>query len=95
MPRVSALYIVKNEEEYLPFSIQSIHGAVDEIVIVDNGSTDRTPGIARSFPKVKLLISDAERTPTPRCGTFRTGRDGSAPAPARTSRRCGTWASPT
>lgn len=59
MPRVSALYIVKNEEEYLPFSIQSIHGAVDEIVVVDNGSTDRTPRLARSFPKVKLLTSDA------------------------------------
>lgn len=59
-PTVSATYVVKNEEEYLPFSIRSIHDAVDEIVVVDNGSTDRTVEIAASFPKVRLLRSDAQ-----------------------------------
>ncbi len=59
-PRVSALYIVKNEEEYLPFSIRAIHEAVDEVIVVDNGSTDRTPDIARGFPKVRLHHSHAE-----------------------------------
>lgn len=60
MPLVSAVYVVKNEEEYLPFSLKAIHDAVDEIVVVDNGSSDRTPHIARGFPKAKLLISHAE-----------------------------------
>ncbi len=60
MPRVSALYIVRNEEEYFPFSVRAIHDAVDEIVVVDNGSTDRTPAIARGIPKVRLLSSPAE-----------------------------------
>lgn len=60
MPRVSAVYVVKNEEEYFPFSVQSIYNAVNEIVVVDNGSTDRTPHVARGFPKVKLLSSTDE-----------------------------------
>lgn len=59
-PTVSANYIVKNEEEYLPFSIRSIYDAVDEIIVVDNGSTDRTVEIAAGFPKVRLLHSDVQ-----------------------------------
>jgi len=59
MPTVSASYMVKNEAEYLPFSIRSIYDAVDEIIVVDNGSTDNSDKIARQFDKVKLYYSDA------------------------------------
>ncbi len=59
MPTVSASYMVKNEGEYLPFSIRSIYDAVDEIIVVDNGSTDDTVKIARQFDKVRLYSSDA------------------------------------
>jgi glycosyltransferase involved in cell wall biosynthesis len=41
--------IVKNEEEYLPRCLASIKEIVDEIIIVDTGSTDRTVDIAKSF----------------------------------------------
>ncbi|MGE5577906.1 MAG: glycosyltransferase [Syntrophothermus sp.] len=41
--------IVKNEEEFLPRCLRSAQGVVDQIVIVDTGSTDRTVEIARSF----------------------------------------------
>ena len=41
--------IVKDEEEMLPKSLAAIAPAVDEIVIVDTGSTDRTIEIAKSF----------------------------------------------
>ena len=41
--------IVKNEEELLPQSLESIKEIVDEIIIVDTGSTDRTVGIAESY----------------------------------------------
>jgi glycosyltransferase involved in cell wall biosynthesis len=46
---VSACLIVKNEEEDLPRVLASIRDLVDEIVVVDTGSTDRTVEIARSF----------------------------------------------
>jgi tetratricopeptide (TPR) repeat protein len=46
---LSLCMIVKDEEEMLPRSLAAVAPAVDEIVIVDTGSTDRTVEIARSF----------------------------------------------
>ncbi|MBE7444559.1 MAG: glycosyltransferase [Planctomycetia bacterium] len=48
-PTLSACMIVKNEEKFLAQCLQSIRSAVDEIIIVDTGSTDRTVDIAQSF----------------------------------------------
>ncbi len=48
-PTISACLIVKNEEKFLPHCLESIKNAVDEIIIVDTGSTDRTVEIAESF----------------------------------------------
>lgn len=50
---ISAMVRIKNEEEFLAPSILSIAHLVDEIVIVDNGSTDRTPQIIKEL-KAKL-----------------------------------------
>lgn len=55
-PTVSAMYIVKNEEEFLPFSIRSIYNVVDEIIVVDGCSTDRTVEIAKSFDKTRTVL---------------------------------------
>ena len=41
--------IVKNEEKYLPQCLNSIKDIVDEIIIVDTGSIDKTVEIAESF----------------------------------------------
>ena len=41
--------IVKNEEASLPQVLSSVKGIVDEMVILDTGSTDRTVEIAREF----------------------------------------------
>ncbi|MGE5544095.1 MAG: glycosyltransferase [Bacillota bacterium] len=48
-PKLSLCMIVKNEEEYLPRCLNSVRDVVDQMVIVDTGSTDRTVEIARSF----------------------------------------------
>lgn len=47
-PRISACLIVKNEEAFLRGCLESLAGAVDEIVVVDTGSTDRTVQIAEA-----------------------------------------------
>jgi len=46
-PTVSLLMIVKNEEDILPECLRAMKPLMDEIVILDTGSTDRTPEIAR------------------------------------------------
>jgi tetratricopeptide (TPR) repeat protein len=46
---LSRCMIVKDEEEMLPRCLAAVASAVDEIVIVDTGSSDRTIEIARSF----------------------------------------------
>jgi tetratricopeptide (TPR) repeat protein len=46
---LSLCMIVKDEEEMLPRSLAAARDAVDEIVVVDTGSTDSTIAIARSF----------------------------------------------
>lgn len=47
--QISLCMIVKDEEDFLPGCLESVRGVVDEIVLVDTGSTDRTVEIAREF----------------------------------------------
>jgi len=46
---ISLCMIVKNEERFLAECLESVKDIVDEICIVDTGSTDRTVEIARSY----------------------------------------------
>lgn len=46
---LSLCMIVKNEELALPSCLSSVKGVVDEIVVLDTGSSDRTPEIAKDF----------------------------------------------
>ncbi|HDG98213.1 MAG TPA: tetratricopeptide repeat protein [Desulfobacterales bacterium] len=46
---ISLCMIVRNEEQNLKECLESIHYLVDEIIVVDTGSEDRTPQIARDF----------------------------------------------
>ena len=43
---VSLCMIVKNEEENLARCLNSVKDLIDEIILVDTGSTDRTLSIA-------------------------------------------------
>ncbi|WP_425058769.1 hypothetical protein SCACP_34250 [Sporomusa carbonis] len=46
---LSLCMIAKDEEKNLPRCLRSVAGVVDEIIVVDTGSTDRTVEIAREF----------------------------------------------
>jgi glycosyltransferase involved in cell wall biosynthesis len=46
---LSAFIITKDEEARLPATLTALRGWVDEIVVVDSGSTDRTVEIARTM----------------------------------------------
>ena len=47
--KLSLSMIVKNEEKFLEDCLRSVEGVVDEMVIVDTGSTDRSRDIAERF----------------------------------------------
>jgi Tfp pilus assembly protein PilF len=46
---ISLCMIVRNEAQFLPSCLQSVRGLVDEIIMVDTGSVDGSPQIARAF----------------------------------------------
>ncbi len=46
---ISACLMVKNEEELLGNCLKSVRDWVDEIIVIDTGSTDKTVEIAQSF----------------------------------------------
>ena len=48
-PTISLCMIVKNEEKFLPMCLESVKEHVDEIIIVDTGSTDGTIEIAKRY----------------------------------------------
>lgn len=47
--KISACTIVKNEEKHIASSIRSYRKYVDQIIVVDTGSTDKTKEIARNL----------------------------------------------
>ena len=51
MISLSLCMIVKNEEKVLKRCLDSVKNIVDEIIIVDTGSTDKTKDIAKKFTK--------------------------------------------
>jgi len=53
--KISACLIVKNEEELLPNCLSSIKNTVDEIIIVDTGSTDSTVTIAKDLALKSII----------------------------------------
>ena len=61
MITISLCMIVKNEEKVLKRCLDSVRDLVDEMIIVDTGSTDRTKEIAASYPGCLLYTSPSPR----------------------------------
>jgi len=61
-PSLALCMIVKNEEQYLPYCLGCIYEYLDELIIVDTGSKDKTIEIAEGFcelvPKSLILHMD-------------------------------------
>lgn len=59
---ISLAIIAKNEEDTLPKCLNSVIDIVDEIILVDTGSTDRTIEIAKEIAKDKLVLIESPWT---------------------------------
>ena len=53
--KLSVLICTKNEEDFIELCLDHLIPHVDEIIIVDNGSTDRTKEIASKYDTVKIF----------------------------------------
>jgi hypothetical protein len=52
---ISACMIVQDEEDCIERALNSINDYVDEIIVVDGGSIDRTRELVLRYPKAKLF----------------------------------------
>lgn len=57
MEKISATVITFNEQHNIERCLQSLQGVVDEIVVVDSFSTDKTPEICQKYP-VKFIQNE-------------------------------------
>ncbi|WP_338540997.1 glycosyltransferase [Paenibacillus tundrae] len=51
---ISLCMIVKDEAQHLERCLNAVHNVVDEIIVVDTGSTDDTPDIARRYGAIVM-----------------------------------------
>lgn len=56
---ISVTILTKNSEKYLPQVLDSLK-AFNEVLIYDNGSTDQTLSIAKTYPNVCIVVGSFE-----------------------------------
>lgn len=54
-PKITAAIICKNESRCIARCLSSMTDAVDEILVIDTGSTDNTLEIVNTFPKARII----------------------------------------
>jgi glycosyltransferase involved in cell wall biosynthesis len=62
-PGLIALLAFHNEAAYLPGYLDNVGPHVDGIIALDDGSTDESPDLVRSHPKLLELLVNPARTP--------------------------------
>lgn len=70
-PRVCAGLICRNEARDLPACLDSMAGAVDDVYVVDTGSTDETVAIAQAHPLVRCVQSYTGASTLDDAGTWK------------------------
>lgn len=76
MDRISLCVIARDEERMLLDCLASAAGAVDEMVVVDTGSSDRTPEIARAAGARLVSLPWADDFSAPRNAAARAATGG-------------------
>jgi len=71
---ISAAMIVRNEERHVRSCLESLRNIVDEVVVVDTGSTDSTIEIAREFGASVSEFPWTDDFSAPRNESFRRAR---------------------
>lgn len=64
--KLSACWIARNEEKNLPRSMESVKACVDEMIVVDTGSTDRTVELAEGLGAKVYRLDWADDFSAPR-----------------------------
>ena len=59
---VTAQMIVRNEDQFVGFAIQSVLPFVDKFLIMDTGSTDKTTKIIKGFESPKIIFEERGAT---------------------------------
>jgi len=62
--KITLIIIAHNEEKFIGdclLSIQKYGKEISEVIVVNNGSTDRTALIVKSFPNIKLINEDKNK----------------------------------
>ena len=85
-PLISAVLIVRNEQERLPACLDALADVVDEIVVADTGSTDRTFEIAQAHTDRVVRVPWTNDFAAARNAAVAHARGPCVPARAR---RCG------
>lgn len=64
MPKITVHCVVKNEEKWIWYAINSVLDIADKILLYDTGSSDRTVEIIKTFKSKKIIFEEKGKVNT-------------------------------